>query len=282
MKKTIAMLLLLIILAGTGFGFGYVPIRLDPGTRAVLFSKTSGWHDSTFEAGTFAWAWELLIPTNATLYVFQDEPRSLQVVTDSLLPSADLYSRYLEGEPRFEERIDLRISYRVSPEALSELAPAGLRPDGMDDWYSETDKRIEGLTLRMLGEIIEDTAIGSEVLAVSEVASAVEDRLQERLPHVKLLSAVINELALSDIELYREGRDTYMAVQNARRESLTAAARELAQAQATNDQRFGNLERYGELLTEYPILLDYLEIAATRNADPLDLTDLSAFEDATP
>lgn len=281
MKKAFVILLLLIILAGTGFGFGYVPLRLEPGTQAVLFSKTSGWHDQTYQAGAFAWVWELLIPTNATIYVFEDETRRLSVRSESLLPSADLYAAFLEGDPSFTDRIDLQISYQVSAEGLLELAPGGLRPDGISDWYTDTDSRIEGLVLRILRNTIEDVASSSGSLTSATVSDTVTDQLQERIPEIELISVVVRELALSDIALYREGRDTYMAVQEARRESLITAARNLAQAQAASDQRLGNLERYGQLLSDYPILLDYLEIAAQNDTDPLDLTDIGELEAVT-
>lgn len=276
MKKAIVILFLLIILAGTGFGFGYVPLRLDAGSRAVMFTKTSGWHEEAFQAGEFEWAWELLIPTNAILYVFPDESRQVSVQSSSLLPSADLYANFLEGQPALEDRVDLQVSYRVSTESLPELAPAGLRPQGLEDWYSDTDRQIEGLVLRILTQVIENFTSSSGALNSADVAEAVTDRLKERRPEIELLSVVVNELSLSDIELYREGRDTYMTVQEARREALITAARDLAQSQATSDQRLGNLERYGQLLSDYPVLLDYLEIAAQNDSDPLDLTDLEA------
>lgn len=278
MKKAIVILFLLIILVGTGFGFGYVPLRLEPGSRAVMFSKTSGWHDQSFEAGQFAWAWELLIPTNATLYPFHGDSRRVQISSESLLPSADLYSRFLEGEPSFEDRIDMQLSYRVSADGLAQLAPTGLRPEGLEEWYADTDSRIEGLVLRILRQVIEDPAASSVSLIATAVAESVTDQLQQRIPEIQLLSVLVRELSLSDIELYREGRDTYMAVQDARREALISAAQDLAQSQATSDQRIGNLERYGQLLTDYPVLLDYLKIAAENGADPLDLTDIGALE----
>ncbi len=282
MKKAFVIFLLLIILAGTGFGFGYVPLRLEPGTQAVMFSKTSGWHKETFQAGSFAWAWELLVPTNATLYVFQDDTRRVPVRSESLLPSADLYSEFLEGEPTFTDRIDIQVSYRISPTGLLELAPGGLRPEGVEDWYTDTDSRIEGLVARILRNTIEGAVSSSGSLTTAAVAEEVTEELEDRIPEVELVSVVVRELALSDIELYREGRETYMAVQDARREALISAAENLAQSQAASDQRFENLERYGQLLSDFPILLDYLEIAAQNDADPLDLTEIGELEEVTP
>ncbi|MCG8478600.1 MAG: hypothetical protein MI724_05860, partial [Spirochaetales bacterium] len=105
MKKLLVTLIILILLAGAGFGVGYVPLRLRAGTTAIMFSKTSGWDRTPLVAGEFAWRWELLIPTNATLHPFSTESRTVRVRSTRSLPSADLYRQYLEGEPALEQEI---------------------------------------------------------------------------------------------------------------------------------------------------------------------------------
>jgi hypothetical protein len=271
MKKFVVTLIILLILAGTGFGFGYVPLRLDPGTRAVLFSKTSGWESEPFEAGTFAWAWQLLIPTNATLYVFDETSREVRVESSTLLHSADLYATYLTDEPSMSQRFRGTVRYRIGTSAIAQLAPQGLRPDGVDQWYEDMDARVANRTMRLVAEAIEaaDAALSAE-----ELTARITRGIGEGIPELSLISVVVHELTLPDEALYRLGRENYVAVQEARRAALVAAARDLAVVQATTDQQFLTFERYGQILTEYPVLLEYLEIAAQNGADPLDLTSL--------
>ena len=276
MKKAVVILLILVALGATAFGFGYVPLRLEPGTRAVLFSKTSGWSHRVFEAGQFAWAWELLIPTNATLYVFSDEPRQVRVESRSVLPSADVYAQYIDGQPDFTQRVTLRVRYRLAAEGLRELVPSGLRPDGVDDWYQDTDAAIQTRVLQIVGQEVSNSADSDTPLTSAALTSVVQERLVDRMPEITVIALSVDAFELPDVELYRQARDTFRAVQTARREALASAARELATAQASNDARIGNLERYGQVLTDYPVLLDYLEIAAQNNSDPLDLTQLQA------
>ena len=275
MRKVIVILILLILLAGTGFGFGYVPLRLEPGTQAVLFTKTSGWEEEPFRAGEFAWRWEFLVPTNATLYVFPDESRVLGVDSEALLPSGNLYSEYLEGTPELNEVFAANVRYRIAAEALPDLAPNGLRPEGLEDWYTEMDDRVAALTLRMADQVVAATlSADAGGLAAGEVAEQLQTRLQDRLTELEILSVVVNELRLPDMQLYIAGRSAYFQVQQAREDSLISAARELAGAQAASDQPINNLERYGQVLSEFPVLLEYLEIAAQNGSDPLDLTAL--------
>jgi hypothetical protein len=271
MKKFVVTLIILLILAGTGFGFGYVPLRLDPGTTAVLFSKTSGWGSEPYEAGTFAWAWQLLIPTNATLYVFDESSRDVRVETSTLLPSAELYAAYLADEPQMTQRFRGTVRYRIGASAIARLAPEGLRPDGVDRWYEDMDTRVTSLTIRLVAQAIEDADAN---LTAEELTATITSGIEEAIPEISLNSVVVRELTLPDVELYRLGRESYTAVQEARMAALVAAEQELAVVQATTDQQFLTFERYGQILTEYPVLLEYLEIAAQNDADPLDLTSL--------
>jgi hypothetical protein len=276
MKKFVVTLIILLILAGIGFGFGYVPLRLEPGTTAVLFSKTSGWSSEPYEAGNFAWAWQLLVPTNATLYVFDETSREVRIESSSLLPSADLYAAYLADEPRMTQRFRGTVRYRISAPAIAQLAPLGLRPEEVDRWYDDMDARVTSLTMRIVAEAIETA---QAELSAEALTALITREIASALPDLSLISVVVHELTLPDIELYRLGRSSYVAVQEARRAALVSAAQDLAVVQATRDQQFLTFERYGQILTEYPVLLEYLEIAAQNDADPLDLTSL---EDLAP
>lgn len=284
MKKFLFILLILVLLAGTGFGFGYVPLRLDPGERGLMFSKTSGWHPEVFEAGTFAWAWQLLIPTNATLYIFEEVVRDLRVESDSLLPSAQLYAEYVDGPADFRQRFSLRISYRADAAALQRAVPQGLRPEQLEDWYSRRDDQLETQAIRIATLALEDATAeaGGSPLTADRLSETLMGRLQERNPELEFLSVVVDTLEIPDLLLYREARETYLAVQDARREALVSAAQDLAATRAASDQRIENLQRYGEVLSSFPVLLDYLEIAAQSGADPLDLTALEDLQAVAP
>ena len=48
----------------------------------------------------------------------------------------------------------------------------------------------------------------------------------------------------------------------------------------TEETRIETLRRYGEVLTEYPTLLDYFSLTAEQGVDPLDLEAIR--ESATP
>lgn len=284
MKKLLFILLIMILIGATGFGFGYVPLRLEPGEQALLFSKTSGWEEDVYQAGQFAWAWQLLIPTNASLYVFEDTVRDVRVESDSLLPSAELYAEYADGQADFRQRFSLRISYRAGASALQTAVPQGLRPGDLDQWYGRRDAQLETQAIRITTLELERFSERADAppLTADQLSETLLTRLAERNPELEFLSLVVDTLELPDLVLYRAARETYLSVQDARREALVAAAQELAASRAESDQRIENLQRYGEVLSNFPVLLDYLEIAAQSGADPLDLTALQDLQAAAP
>ena len=51
MKKLFVTFVILLIVGAVAFGFGYVPIRIEPGTRALMFSRTSGWDSQSVTTG---------------------------------------------------------------------------------------------------------------------------------------------------------------------------------------------------------------------------------------
>lgn len=272
MKRILATLIILIVLGAAIFGVGYLPIRLQSGQVAVLYSKTSGWDPEIIEPGVFAWRWEMLIPTNATLYHFPTETRVVRVRSNAILPSADTYQSMLEGSPSLRQEIDLTIRYRARPGTYSSLAPRGLRGESLDDWYQDSDDEINTSVIVFVGSAI-NNLLDSEDLLIpsSRIVDYVSRSLEDRFPDFEFAGVIVNSLAVPDPQLYRLGRETYRTVQTAREAALIEAAQSLAVNRATVDQRANTLQQYGRIFSDYPVLLEYLEIAARTGRDPLSL-----------
>lgn len=266
MKRFIVVLVILVLLAGTGFGFGYVQLRLDAAEVGVLFSRTSGWDDTVYRAGGLSWRWQLLIPRNARLLRFPIEPRRVAVSSNSYLPSADLYASYLEGEPSLAHTISLTVSYRPLPETPAVLAPLGIQPDTFEDWLVEQDDRIRVEAIDQIGRASERGVTG-----ISDIAQWIHDALAAANPQIEIVSVYISEILAPDRELYDAGRAAYMEVQDARRRVLAEEASVMAREEARATSQVDTLRRYGAILTEYPVLLDYVRISAETGADPLEI-----------
>lgn len=266
MKRVLIIFVILILLASTGFGFGYVQLRIDASEVGVLFSRTSGWDPTVHQAGDFSWRWQLLIPKNAQILRFPIEPRRVEVRSRSFLPSADLYREYLEGNPDLGHRITLRVGYRSLPAAPASLAPHGINPEAFEDWLLEQDDQIRV-------EAIEAVEVAAEngTTSVSDLSQSVHDFLAFSHPELEIISVAVEEIVVPDFALYEAGRVAYGEVQASRRQTLVEAASAVARDEARAVSQVDILRRYGAILTEYPVLLEYVRIAAETGADPLEM-----------
>lgn len=277
MKKAIISLVILTIFAAVAFGFGYVPIRLEPGERVLMFSRTSGWDDEPLAPGAFSWRWELLIPQNVTFYRFPSETRRVTLTSTASLPSADVYREYLEGSPALEERVRMRLRYRISDDGIADLAPMGLDAEGIASWYEDFDDRLRSVALDATAVAIRSFVDHDAEAPLGDlVISTIESRISERFPEIDLEAVIVEEIAIPDVALYRIARETYLDVQGRRRSALLEAAEITAFEQTRQNERLEVLARYGEILDRHPILLDYLEIAAQHESDPLNLQQLQS------
>ena len=86
--------------------------------------------------------------------------------------------------------------------------------------------------------------------------------LGQHLPDIRLNSLLVKDLAVPDLTLYFKAREAYFAMMETQK-NLSAESLKAATAKAMEKSvNLELLEKYGELLTKYPVLLDYL------NANP--------------
>lgn len=275
MKKLLIALLLLAIIGGVAFFFGWVSFRLDGEEYGVAFTKSDGWIEEPVNPGEFRWMWQALLPTNLTLHTFPLTPLELSVSESGSLPSAELYSRYVEGEPSFSYTLDFTVTYRIDPEATAAaLAAEETTPESFDTYQRSRESSVQNASRRAIVRAIE--AVGREpmVALVGQVAEAALDELRGSVEGVEILTLTISEAEVPDPFVYRSARENYLALQEGRREGLTETARDAAAARVLDEERRRALEEYGRILMDYPVLLDYFRLTAETGADPLDLEPL--------
>ncbi len=276
MKRLIVLFLVLVIVASVVFFFGWIQIRLEEDSYAVIFTKTGGWEEDTISPGEFAWRWQRLLPTNLTLHEFPITPHLTSTTLRGNLPSATTYGALLESASPFSYVISVHVIYRLQPAALPGLArDDGLRSDALQAYYNRIDTEMEQLiaesTLRLLGQPVQLTPPASALVEVIESLTAT---LTRRYPGLEFLSVSPIRIELPDIELYLETKQRYIAILDARAEAMRNAAEELANEQTAVNAKLARLERYGEILERYPILLEYFSLTRELPDGPLDLESL--------
>ena len=132
MKKFLACVFILAIFSGVIFYFGWTQFRVKPDTIGIVVSKTNGIDDKPVQNGEFAWHWQFLLPTNATLKTFHIKPVESVKTISGALPSGEAYAAIYGAEGLFNYSFTFDISLTVSPEAVVELMKLNKITDDSD------------------------------------------------------------------------------------------------------------------------------------------------------
>ena len=132
MKKFLACVFILAIFSGVIFYFGWTQFRVKPDTIGIVVSKTNGIDDKPVQNGEFAWHWQFLLPTNATLKTFHIKPLESVKTISGALPSGEAYAAIYGAEGLFNYSFTFDISLTVSPEAVVELMKLNKITDDSD------------------------------------------------------------------------------------------------------------------------------------------------------
>ncbi len=268
MKRLLIVLLILVILGGVIFGFGYLPLRLEAGEVAVIFTKTGGWETEVLRPGTFTWRWQALIPTNLNLERFALQPIRVDYRISGSLPGSELYTGFLDGAS---------FNYLVSGEVLllpEEESLPGLLEAGVDIRDEETLTAITARVRETVEAEVQDVLDGSGQPDRTEMRRSLQNAITQAVPEIRLSSLVVEQLRLPDLDLYELTRNEFFgligdSLAEARSASLTAASQ-----LGRESQRLQILQDYAEVLTSYPVLLDYFQLSDELGRDPLGLEDL--------
>jgi hypothetical protein len=257
MKKIIAAFFIILVLGGIGFFFGWVQFRVPPGSYGVLRSKTHGIDKTVIQEGKFRWIWYAMLPTNAKLTLFTLNPVERPIRISGSLPSGDAYALFAGLTVDFAYEYSGSLSFMVRPNHLPTLMieQGVTNQEDLDAFERRTAGEIASYAERRLREYVGDAG---EFGAVS-MEKLTEDILHE-YPYIENLICGINATRYPDIALYNSLRriyEDYLAEQQKHLDSDTPSP---ANRRVSSRLRLDELAKYGELLTKYPVLLQYLVI----------------------
>ncbi len=250
MKKVLVSLLILLLLGGAVFYFGWVQFAVPVGSYGVLLSKTSGVYPKPIVSGKFLWRWERLLPTNTQLRIFSLDPITLTDTFSSTLPSAQLYSTRLEGEPDFSYSVTVSSTARVR---VAELVNLVEENNIQDQAALETlvRDRLHQLNIAATSYLLEQTqhdttGLKSQTITTQELVE--NTPVAQENPWLEVLSAEVSDVRIPDASLYLAAKNAYL---NSIVEGTGAQG-------ITDSSHLSALVNLGEILTKYPALSDYM------------------------
>ncbi|MBP7494903.1 MAG: hypothetical protein KA771_05355 [Spirochaetales bacterium] len=276
MKRFWIIGILLVVLIGAGFFIGWVQRSIPPGNWAIGFSKTGGWESAVWEPGEFQWRWERLIPGNYSLYLFPVEVYPLSVVVKGELPSGTVYASVLEGLPSFMYEISIDLQFSFRKETFPELVKTeGLLPANLNQWVENKKQEIQQtLSIRIQETILSRLEASVPGSWQEACKTLVEQVWEERFSTFSLQSYTISFIQVPDYDLYKKGKELYLAVEEGKKETLVMESKKHTIESMAEERRLESLKKYGELLKSYPLLLEFLAI---EKLEKIDLSELKEF-----
>jgi hypothetical protein len=261
MRKFLIVFFILLVLGGAGFFFGWVQLEVSPGSYGVMRSKTHGVDETLIRDGEFRWVWYKLIPANTDIQVYRLPRVERRINHRGVLPSVDVYTSFAVVDADFSYEFNAVLSFALDPDSLvSLIRERDIRgQDELDAYTASLGEDIESFILRRMEYLGEDE---DELRRIMETgaSAALEREARTNFPSIRDFSCRISQIRFPDFRLYSRLRDLYADYLDRQRDYMTAAAYGNAERHIDSRFRLDELAAYGDLLTRYPVLLEYLKL----------------------
>jgi hypothetical protein len=278
-------LFLIIIFSVSIFLIGFIQLRMSVGQQSLVYTKTHGWHREVIRHGEMTWMWQALLPTNLTLIRFHDVPSTSNVHFQMTLPGWEVYN---DGLPRsaFELSFYGLIEYAFLEDHYWTVFERFFRPEDesteltaeatIRSAHGNINQQIQAIVSQIAEEVV-SRVINQPNASLDSVFEFRQSLIQEltnslsQIPGINILSIGISNVIVPDFELYTQQRTTFLMNRAELSNRLTELEIALASANRIDDARFSMLRTYGEILTNFPGLLEYFRILGEIGSDPLNL-----------
>ena len=263
MKKFLFFLFLLTAIGGAGFFFGWAHLTVPPGSFGVMRSKTHGLDTAVIREGEFRWHWYKLIPTNVTVSTFTLEPVTRPLRSSGVLGSGPVYAALAGVQADFSWEVLGEVSFSIRPEALPELTLREHLQDNDDLRRAESRiaERVENLVLQRLRAFAnQEDGQALETIRFTGTHPDLDAEILAAFPEITNLICTIRVVRFPDYDLYRSLRELYREYVSLLAAALNPAIVAEAQERMSMNVRLDELARYGDLLTRYPVLLQFLAL----------------------
>ncbi|MCL2608815.1 MAG: hypothetical protein FWD94_02800 [Treponema sp.] len=266
MKKFLAVVFVLIALAGAGLFFGWAQRGVPPDAYGVLRSRSHGTDPELIVPGEFRWVWYRLIPTNAEVYVFRLQDLGHRFRSAGVLPSGATYATFLGLQEDFSWEIDATVRFRLRRDALIPLVERDnlANQQELRAWMENLAEEIGLFVTGWMQENGERT-VGWTESGDEGGDSALLAEIGRRFPQIEDFSLRIGSARFPDMALYRQARALYGEFVSLQKDFVSGGMTDLAQGRLQTFMRLEELELYGELLTKFPLLLEFLSIENSRD-----------------
>jgi hypothetical protein len=257
MKKFFVTLFILIILGGVVFYFGWAQLSVPVGSYGVVQSKTHGADSQLIRNGEFRWIWYKLIPANVVITVLSPQPVRRSFNISNSLPSGKSYAEFAGINADFSWELKASYTYGLESGRISSIVLGNniKNQEDLDMYTEDLNRKIEECILRH--PAFTDSARLEDAVS-GGLSASIEREVSLQFSQIRDFSIIINSSKFPDFALYRQARMLYEEYLGRQREYASEVFTRMAENLVNSRIQFEELERYGQLLEKYPILLEYL------------------------
>ena len=254
-------LFFILALTATTFLFGWVELVLPPGTYGVVFTKSGGWDEKVIPSGGITWRWERLIPTNMTLYRFDQTSHEVRHRFTNSLPSADVYATELGLDiDEFSYDLGILILLRLRADHLPGLAATqDIRPDTLHAWYDQVPSDA--------GSVAQSALLSSKatelMMDFRSLEEIVRQQIERQHPNLEVLKVALTPYAIPDYDLYLFAKKAVTERLASQQQARSIVAGDLAFIREQVRQHTASLRELGRTVAEFPDLVALLSSPAS-------------------
>jgi hypothetical protein len=194
-----------------------------------------------------------------TVFTPRTQEKSIHI-TDTL-PSSAVYGEFTGISGDFSYEFSLSFSFNIAAAALPSLAESrGIR--GQEDlaaYEIRLSGEIEQFLIRRLKVYGEDEKQIEDLLR-SGLAASLTGETAAAFPDIENITINIYTFKSPDFGLYHSIKVLYDGYLERQHLILEASVSAAADRHVESQMRYDELAKYGELLTKYPVLLQYLTL----------------------
>jgi hypothetical protein len=261
MKKFFVTLIIIILLGAAFFFAGWAQFPVPQGSYGVLQSKTHGLYKDVIKDGSLVWLWYRLIPTNTKITVFSIKTQNISVDAEGSLSQADVYASFVGLKSSFTWQISGTASFSINPLMLPALTEqSGITGQAeLDAYTAKLCSELTPFINQRLSYYCEQRTLVEQISANGGCKN-LETDVYAAFPYIENFSCSLAVKQFPNYELYESAKSMYEDYIAGQRDVLNKEVTVNAANRINSQFRLDELARYGELLTKYPVLLDYLKL----------------------
>ncbi|QEN07546.1 hypothetical protein EXM22_05915 [Oceanispirochaeta crateris] len=245
--------LIVLVFAAFVFYMGWIQIRIPEGVHALVYTKTGGYDNQLISPGQFVWRWENLFPGNMTLHFIELKNSREEYTMTGYLPSGELYGQYINRPEAFHYTFEVEYRFSIKDESFVSLIESGT-------YYSQLIEDRNQEYVAATNEIIQDFFKDQDSLnleGISEAEKMLSLKISESDPRYQLNDLRIISYQYPDIELYEQTRAYFLEELAVLRQAELKTEQIQTELETVTSRKMDLLRQYGEVLSEFPVLLQY-------------------------